>query len=271
MRQEWTHRSHAVAMALAASLAAATGGTPGGQGDAARGRAVYDANCAVCHGAAGDGRGMAAHMLRTKPRDFSRGVFKFRSTPSGKLPTDADLIRTIRAGLLGSAMVAQDHLTDQEVLDVIAFLKTFSPRFAEEPRPTPITIPPPPPLTEALLNRGRQLFRDMRCPECHGLEGRGDGPSAERMRDDLGQPLRPADLTRRPFKGGSRPEDLFRTLATGIGGTPMPSFEEAMDPPEIWAVVSHVLSLLPPDAAPVLTEEERLGRMVEAMHQPRRR
>lgn len=259
------------ALALAASLAAATGVAPGGQGDAARGRTVYDANCAVCHGAAGDGRGMAAHMLRTKPRDFSRGVFKFRSTPSGKLPTDADLIRAIRGGLPGSAMIPQDHLTAEEVGDVIAFLKTFSTRFAEEPSPTPIAIPPPPPLTEALLTRGHQIFRDMRCPECHGPEGRGDGPSADRMKDDLGQPLRPADLTRRPFKGGSSPEDLFRTLATGIGGTPMPSFEDAMDPPEIWAVVYHVLSLLPPDASPVPTEEERVGRMVEAMHQPRRR
>src|SRR3989304_3036888 len=76
------------------------------------GRAVYLDHCAICHGAAGDGEGMAAHMFMVRPRDFGRGVFKFRSTPSGSLPTDEDLARTIRRGLPGSAMLPHDHLTD---------------------------------------------------------------------------------------------------------------------------------------------------------------
>ncbi len=52
-----------------------------------RGREVYAAQCAVCHGASGDGAGIAAHMFRVQPRDFRRDLFKFRSTPSGSLPS----------------------------------------------------------------------------------------------------------------------------------------------------------------------------------------
>src|SRR3990172_7977733 len=82
-------------------------GVPASASDAllARGRAVYEANCAVCHGERGDGAGHAAHMLSVQPRDFTRGLFKFRSTPSGVLPTDEDLLATVTRGLRWTAMV----------------------------------------------------------------------------------------------------------------------------------------------------------------------
>ena len=40
----------------------------------------------------------------TKPRDFTKGIFKFRTTPLGSLPTEADLMRTIRTGVSGTMM-----------------------------------------------------------------------------------------------------------------------------------------------------------------------
>ena len=58
-------------------------------------RAVYETNCAVCHGIYGDGNGPAAHMFLARPRDFRQGIFKFRSTPSGSLPADGDLRQTV--------------------------------------------------------------------------------------------------------------------------------------------------------------------------------
>ena len=60
-----------------------------------RGQQVYAASCAVCHGPSGDGNGMAAHMFRVRPRSFREGIFKFRSTPFGSLPTDDDLLRSM--------------------------------------------------------------------------------------------------------------------------------------------------------------------------------
>ena len=68
------------------------------------GRSLYQAQCASCHGDKGDARGPLAAKLRPVPTDFTRGVFKIRSTPTGSLPTDRDLFRTLTRGLHGTAM-----------------------------------------------------------------------------------------------------------------------------------------------------------------------
>jgi cytochrome c oxidase cbb3-type subunit 2 len=235
----------------------------------ARGKAAFEAHCAVCHGVSGDGQGPEAHRLFTRPADLRRGSFKFRSTPSGSLPTDQDLDRTIRRGLPGSGMVAQDHLSDAEVRDIIAYLKTLSPRWAEGPAPAPVAVVRPASL-EALAEPGAVLFRKAGCPECHGAGGRGDGPSANSLTSG-GRPTRPADLTRRPFKGGDRAEDIYRALALGLDGTPMPSFRDALEEEELWALAAFVVRLAAPGAPPLLTDDERIGREIEAAHQPGRR
>src|SRR2546428_9384157 len=81
--------------AVAALLAAAGGVPAAAPAQPAPGRQVYDEHCAVCHGAQGDGRGAAAARFATPPRDFTAGRYKIRSTPSGQLPTDDDLRRSI--------------------------------------------------------------------------------------------------------------------------------------------------------------------------------
>lgn len=255
------------ALAMAGPLAA-----PAGAGQAATpGRIIYAEECAICHGSAGDGDGIAAQMFQVKPRDFRRGVFKFRSTPTGALPTDEDLVRAIRRGLPGSAMVPQDHLTDAEVWHIIAYIKTFSPRFATEPPPAPVPIPPAPAATASLLASGRQLYREMKCPECHGPGGRGDGDSAPLLKDDQGRALRPADLARRPLKTGDGPEAIYRTLATGVGGSGMPSYLDALTPEELWALALYVGTLRPAGMMDAPTADELAARPVVITHQPRRR
>ncbi|MFN3475967.1 MAG: c-type cytochrome [Candidatus Methylomirabilales bacterium] len=232
-----------------------------------RGREVYERNCAVCHGQNGDGNGMAAHMFRTRPRDFTKGIFKFRSTSYGSLPTDEDLFRIISRGIRWTAMVAQDHLSEEDRWAVIQYVKTFSPRFQVEHPEAPMPVPKPPPKTKGLVAQGRETYEKAECGECHGRSGRGDGPSAEKLKDEWGDPIRPSDLTRRPFKGGSIPRDLFRTLITGLGGTPMPSYRDALTDEELWALVYYLLSLSKDGSLEqAMVGEERMGWMVEQMH-----
>ena len=52
------------------------------------GKALYDDKCAHCHGIEGAGDGSGAENLLPRPRDFTRGLYKIRSTESAQLPTD---------------------------------------------------------------------------------------------------------------------------------------------------------------------------------------
>ena len=51
------------------------------------GKKVYFAHCAQCHGSEGDGKGHAFDVVFPRPRDFTSGMFKFRTTESGEPPT----------------------------------------------------------------------------------------------------------------------------------------------------------------------------------------
>lgn len=231
------------------------------------GGAVYQANCAVCHGTYGDGNGPAARMFVVRPREFRSGVFKFRSTPSGSLPTDEDLWRTVTQGIRWTGMLARPDLSHADLEAVIAYVKSFSPRFtAEKPLP-PVAVPPPPVQTSELVARGKELYQEADCASCHGNTGRGDGPSGAGMKDDWGRPLRPSDLTWRPLKRGSSLHPLYLTLATGLSGTPMPSYGGALDGEQIWSLVYYLESLVPPERRLSPRQslgEEQQGRM--ALH-----
>ena len=72
----------------------------------AEGKRVYDRACGSCHGRSGDGKGPAAKYLNPPARDFTMGEYKFRSTPSGTIPTDDDIARTIIEGVNGTSMPA---------------------------------------------------------------------------------------------------------------------------------------------------------------------
>jgi mono/diheme cytochrome c family protein len=247
-----------LASALALGLALRASGQP----DIPAGERVFRDNCVVCHGATGDGQGMAAHHFKTPPRDLTKGRFKFRSTASGQIPSDADLVRTIVRGIPSTGMVPQDHLSDDEVRAVIAFVKSLSPRFGDGKAPRVLAIPAAPPATPEAVARGARVYVKGECAECHGKDARGDGPSAK----DLS--VRPSDLTRRPLKGGPTAGDIVRTLLTGLDGTPMPSYYQVLEDDELWDLAYWLDSRAGP---PETTDDERAGWHVERMHQRRAR
>ncbi len=194
------------------------------------GRKVFRQACVECHGAKGRGDGAKAKKLGFHPRDLTYGVFKCQCTPTGELPTDDDLFRTVTSGLLGTPMVGHGStLSEDERWAVVGFIKTLSPRFESGNLPRCPPPPSPPPPSPALVAEGKQIYRLMECARCHGASGRGDGPAAASLLDDWGEPIKPYNfLLRKDFKCGSDDRDLYRTLRTGLTGTPMPSYEAAL-------------------------------------------
>ena len=220
----------------------------------ARGAQIYATYCGGCHGERGDGHGPAADMLIIKPRDFTKGVFKFRSTPTGELPTTADLYRTITNGAYGTSMPAWPLLTEVERYAVIEFIMDFYPGWKTEGPGNPIHIPPVPDWVKSpsSIERGRELYEMLDCAQCHGEGGRGDGPSASDLDPDIwGNPQKPFDFTQGRLRGGPDVTDIYRTFMTGIGGTAMPSYASIFEEPDgeyifendAWHLVSFVLSL----------------------------
>jgi len=219
------------------------------------GRQVYERRCQGCHGATGDGNGPAAAFIQNdRPRNFNLAVFKFRLTPTGSLPTDGDLLRTITRGVRGTAMPPWHELPDQDRLAVIQYIKYVlavdrsDPKkpvvyFIEEPPKPPIYIGQPPPPSEALLAQGAKVWKAAKCWECHGETGKGDGEKAAGLTDDFGFPIPPANLTTGQFKSGPTAQDIFRTMSTGLTGTPMPSYSDTLKEEDRWALSYYVLAL----------------------------
>ncbi len=232
------------------------------------GQEVYQANCAVCHGVLGDGNGPAASMFAIRPRDFRPAIFKFRSTPSGSLPTDDDLLRTVTRGVRWTAMIGRPDLPEYTRRAVIEYIKMFSSRFAKEQPGNRVAVPTPPAQTAKLVAQGQMLYDQLGCAACHGKTGQGNGPSAQGLKDDWGWTIWPSDLTWRPLKRGSDIRETYLTLMTGISGTPMPSYAGSLDGQQAWALVYYLESLVPTnhriDPNQPLGEEQR-GWMVVRM------
>lgn len=213
------------------------------------GKPVYDKWCSACHGEDGRGSGDAAGYMLPRPRDFTQALYQVRTTATGSLPTDADILRVIDLGMPGTAMPGwRGQLTQQERNDLVGYLKTFS-RFFETDQPQPVELGSPTSVSDEVLAEGRTAYQTLECFKCHGEAGRGDGESAPTQEDDTGFPIRPADLTQ-PwlFNGGSTVEDIYRILRTGLDGTPMPSYSDALaanivNEEQLWAVAHYVRSL----------------------------
>lgn len=226
--------------------------------DTTAGKAVYQKWCAGCHGDAGGGDGEAARYMLPHPRDFTGAIYQIRSTASGELPTDADLLRAIDLGLPGTAMPGwKTRLSDRERRDVLAYLKTFSTFFADttiKPKAIEFSRAPGGGGGAEALRVGRQFYDSIGCRKCHGDQGRGDGPSAPTLKDDAGRPIFAADLGENwRFNGGGSAEDIYHRLRTGLDGTPMPSFSDLLDQKfltdeQLWRVAQYVRSLSPADA-----------------------
>jgi cytochrome c oxidase cbb3-type subunit 2 len=213
------------------------------------GKAAYDKWCAGCHGEDGRGEGVAAGYMLPRPRDFTQALYQIRTTSSGSLPTDADMMKVIDEGMPGTAMPGwADQLSQSERTNLVSYLKTFS-RFFETDQPQIVEFGSAPRVSDERLAEGAEVYRRMECFKCHGDAGRGDGESAPTMEDNDDFPIRPADLTESwYFNGGGTVEDIYRRFLTGLDGTPMPSYADALaanvvTDDELWSLAHYVKNM----------------------------
>jgi mono/diheme cytochrome c family protein len=222
------------------------------------GKQVYDRWCSGCHGVDGRGGGPGAARMLPRPRDFTRALYQIRSTESGQVPTDADIMKVINVGMPGTGMPGWENaLTQDEREQLVDYLKSFS-KFFEQPAPA-IEFPKAPGSSEEKIAEGKEIFTKVECTKCHGAAGRGDGPSAADQNDDDDFPVAVRDLSRNwLFNGGGTVDDIFHRLRTGLDGTPMPGFKDLIDggiitEDQLWNLAHYVRSLSPEETPP-LTE-----------------
>jgi len=211
-------------------------------GNLSLGKSIYDARCSMCHGTDGKSSGIAASFLNPRPRDLTSGQYKFRSTESGSIPTDEDIERTVREGLHATAMPDwKDFIKGDSLSAVVAYAKSFSPRFQNE-QPKPVTIGSMVPATQASIESGKKVFDKLQCYTCHGTDGAGKEAVASDLIDDWGREIAATNLTEPwTFRGGSAPRDIYLRFRTGIDGTPMPSFVGSASDKEMWDLANYVV------------------------------
>lgn len=210
------------------------------------GREVFVHNCSGCHGMDADGNGAASTMLSPRPRNLVSGSFKFRTTPSGSMPSLEDIVRTIDQGVPGSSMPSFRLLPETEKYALAEYIKSLRPDW-NDLAGRAYSIPDAPPeifsKKETLLASAKLGYKHFMeaCQTCHGDRGLGDGPGAEGLTDGEGQTIRPANFTKPFFKSGRRTKDIYKILTTGLDGTPMPSFADVFTEQQRWELVAYIM------------------------------
>ena len=236
--------------AICATLLWSANVAGGGETAADRGWDIYGKNCSPCHGMTGNGDGLEAWMIGFEARDLRAGTFKYRSTVSGSRPTAADLERTMARGV---PMTFMPHHRDMSAEDLRIVAKYLEGAFMKgRPLTEPVEIPEPPGSlgSPGSLARGAHLYDLLQCGVCHASRrGTSGRPSSSFDPDAWGRPQHPPNLAALIFKSGPGPEDVYRTVLTGLDGTAMPAFADALEPGcavrqgDGWHLVSYIMSL----------------------------
>lgn len=229
--------------------------------------ALYNKQCAVCHGKEGKGDGEAAYLLMPRPRDFTSGKFRLTTTDNG-VPSNQDLFNTITRGMPGSAMPAWKHLPEKDRWNLARYVRKLARRSASEyvnlepgkPRKLPPFLSAA--QAEKLLKKENMtaatLYQDS-CASCHGKTGKGDGTAD--MKDEQGYRLPPRDFTKGILKGKGDMASLAHRLY-GMQGSAMPDAGFEQDAHYIWGVIHYIRGMMPKDDA--IQEQVHYKRTIRA-------
>lgn len=266
-------------LTLATSLSPGSGTADGSAGAVqapSRAEMLFDAQCALCHGGRGEADGPASFLLFPPARDFARGHFKLAGTANG-VPSDDDLVATLRRGIPGSAMPSWSWMPDEDLRALAQLVRELAVEGMAEDlyasgaggmeacraRATARMTPGEHLAFDDLaagegdLALGRRLFA-AHCASCHGEDGKGRHDVLRRDADETRNWAR--DFTSGILKGGASREELARRILVGLHGTAMPWTDFA--PEELSALVGYVRSLIPEDAEDRLVQRREQVRAV---------
>ncbi len=177
---------------------------PAGLPSARRGQAIYQENCAPCHGQTGMGNGPAASGLQFTPTQFA-------DPATARQASLAAWFDVTRNGRMARMMPPwSNRLTDAEIWDAVAYAWTLH-------------------LDPGELDVGRRVYESA-CLACHGAQGRGDGPQAPPNTPNLAAPL----TYERTLA------QWFDVISAGRGA--MPAFADQLSEDERWAVAEYARS-----------------------------
>lgn len=221
------------------------------------GQALYEKYCIQCHGERGDGKGDLSPMLIPPPRDFTKGIFKGRSSHPELPPTSTDLMRSLIHGIPLSGMLSYSFIDTPQQVALIGHVKNMAKghfdkgfgfplksgnfhRDAGMPFPTPETIA-----------RGRAFFERLNCVVCHGDKGDGRGRVSDTLSDtsvthngmEFERPSSVRDLTQGIYSGGPNVRHMYLRVSGGVQGTVMPPFATSVPPEDRWALTHYLMSL----------------------------
>ena len=247
------------------------------------GREAYLLYCYACHGEKGDGRGPSSPGMRPPPRDFTQGLFKFAGVPAGGLPNDDDLAALIKNGLDGTPMLPWDvsERERQAIVQYLKTLSPRWKEEAPGARVLPDGADPWQGKEREAVELGKRIYHFTGakmskegtpeqifagCSTCHPayvppeqlreLARLTGVPPVER--EDLFAPVAketeyvvdghklailPTDFLFQRVKSGTDLATLYRTIASGVGGTAMPVWKPPLTDRDLWALAHYVKSL----------------------------
>ena len=221
-----------IMMGLALALAMPAAGQPLTASAHARGRMLYQENCAVCHGENGDAETPVGRLLKPRPRNFADPV------EMGRVTVDR-MYRAIKEGRPGTAMAAWGQiLSETEVGDLIDYIHDLGVLRGTAPLPA----------KRLSLEIGRRIY-DKDCASCHGASGGAD--------TEFARLLSPPPRSFRDPIGMARLDDgrLYLAIHRGRAGTAMGGWGSLLSPAEIIDLMRYVRTLVQPLPAGMIASQ----------------
>ncbi|MDX6709044.1 MAG: cytochrome c oxidase cbb3-type subunit, partial [Blastocatellia bacterium] len=183
------------------------------QEEVAQGRALFESNCASCHGSAGKGDGGASLSLLPKPANLTAARF-----------SDERLSSVLWNGVVGSSMPPWRQLPTEDLRSLVAYVHDLHPA-------TPAAS------TQEVksLDESKSLF-EANCSSCHGDRGAGNGPVAGTL-----APSPTNFQLEKPTQ-----ERAWEVLENGVPGTAMPPWQNQLSEDQRRSLVEFVRSLYAP-------------------------